>query len=111
MATIKDLANRYGLEDYKQLLGGYPNAEKFITGLKDAAVRSVPTTEQMRDPNFIIDTAGLGGAIKAYHGTPHLFDRFDMSKIGTGEGAQAYGHGLYLAQDPSIAESYRKKIV
>ena len=110
MATIKDLANRYGLEDYKQLLGGYPNAEKFITGLKDAAVRSVPTTEQMRDPNFIIDTAGLGGAIKAYHGTPHLFDRFDMSKIGTGEGAQSYGHGLYLAQDPSIAESYRKKL-
>lgn len=110
MATIKDLANRYGLEDYEQLLGGYPNAEKFITGLKDAAVRSVPTTEQMRDPNFIIDTAGLGGAIKAYHGTPHLFDRFDMSKLGTGEGAQAYGHGLYFAQDPSIAESYRKNL-
>ena len=110
MATIKDLAQRYGLEDYEQLLGGYPNAEKFITGLKDAAVRAVPTTEQMRDPNFIIDTAGLGGAIKAYHGTPHLFDRFDMSKIGTGEGAQAYGHGLYLAQDPSIAEIYRKNL-
>jgi hypothetical protein len=29
----------------------------------------------------------------AYHGTPHEFDQFDMSKIGTGEGAQAYGHG------------------
>ena len=49
-------------------------------------------------------------AIKAYHGTPHLFDSFDMSKIGTGEGAQAYGHGLYFAQEPSIAESYRKKL-
>jgi hypothetical protein len=110
MATIKDLANRYGLEDYEQLLGGYPNAEKFITGLKDAAVRAVPTTDQMRDPNFIIDTAGLGGAIKAYHGTPHLFDRFDMSKLGTGEGAQSYGHGLYFAQNPNIAESYRKKL-
>jgi hypothetical protein len=110
MADLKDLAEQYGLEDYEQLLGGYPNATKFITGLKDAAVRSVPTTEQMRDPNFIIDTAGLGGAIKAYHGTPHLFDRFDMSKIGTGEGAQAYGHGLYFAQEPSIAESYRKNL-
>jgi hypothetical protein len=110
MADLKDLAEQYGLEDYEQLLGGYPNAEKFLTGLKDAAVRSVPTTEQMRDPNFIIDTAGLGGAIKAYHGTPHLFDRFDMSKLGTGEGAQAYGHGLYFAQDPNIAEIYRKNL-
>ena len=27
----------------------------------------------------------------AYHGSPHDFDKFDMSKIGTGEGAQAYG--------------------
>jgi hypothetical protein len=106
MADLKDLASRYGLEDYEQLLGGYPNATKFITGLKDAAVRSVPTTEQMRDPNFIIDTAGLGGAIKAYHGTPHLFDRFDMSKIGTGEGAQAYGHGLYFAENPLVAKTY-----
>jgi hypothetical protein len=106
MADLKDLAEQYGLEDYEQLLGGYPNATKFITGLKDAAVRSVPTTEQMRDPNFIIDAAGLGGAIKAYHGTPHLFDRFDMSKIGTGEGAQAYGHGLYFAENPLVAKTY-----
>jgi len=52
------------IEDYKQLLSGYPNAEKFFTGLKDAAYRSVPTTEQMRDPNFIIDNAGFGGIIK-----------------------------------------------
>ena len=47
------------------------------------------------------------GAIKAYHGSPHLFDKFDMSKIGTGEGAQAYGHGLYFAERPGVAASYR----
>ena len=41
-----------------------------------------------------------------YHGSPHKFDRFDSSKIGTGEGAQAYGHGLYLAESPSVAKSY-----
>jgi hypothetical protein len=45
--------------------------------------------------------------IKAYHGSPHDFDRFDMSKIGTGEGAQAYGHGLYFAEKEGIARSYR----
>ncbi len=42
-----------------------------------------------------------------YHGSPHKFDRFDSSKIGTGEGAQAYGHGLYLAESPNVAQSYK----
>ena len=45
------------------------------------------------------------GAI-VYHGSPHKFDKFDSSKIGTGEGAQAYGHGLYLAESPDVAKSY-----
>lgn len=49
---------------------------------------------------------GLLGAIKAYHGSPHKFDKFDMSKIGTGEGAQAYGHGLYFAESPEVAKTY-----
>lgn len=45
--------------------------------------------------------------ITAYHGSPHDFDRFDMSKIGTGEGAQAYGHGLYFAEAEDVAKQYR----
>lgn len=57
--------------------------------------------------------AGIGmGArpgIKAYHGSPHNFDRFELSPktIGTGEGAQAYGHGLYFAEREGTARSYR----
>jgi len=50
-----------------------------------------------------------GGGITAYHGSPHDFDQFDTSKIGTGEGAQAYGHGLYFAEHEPIAQSYRDK--
>jgi hypothetical protein len=50
---------------------------------------------------------GLGMGIRAYHGSPHDFDRFSMDKIGTGEGAQAYGHGLYFAENPKVAESYK----
>jgi hypothetical protein len=42
----------------------------------------------------------------AYHGTPHKFDQFDLEKIGTGEGNQAYGHGLYFAENPGVARSY-----
>jgi hypothetical protein len=41
-----------------------------------------------------------------YHGSPHKFDKFDSSKIGTGEGAQAYGHGLYLAESDRVAKQY-----
>jgi hypothetical protein len=48
---------------------------------------------------------GLG--IKAYHGSPHDFERFDSSKIGSGEGAQAYGHGLYFAENEGVARSYK----
>jgi hypothetical protein len=49
---------------------------------------------------------GLLGAIKVYHGSPHVFDKADSSKIGTGEGAQAYGHGLYWAENPEVAQTY-----
>jgi hypothetical protein len=49
-------------------------------------------------------------AIKAYHGSPHDFDRFSLDKIGTGEGAQAYGHGLYFAEAEDTAKSYRDQL-
>jgi hypothetical protein len=52
----------------------------------------------------------LGGLVAAispvYHGSPHAFDQFQLDKIGTGEGAQAYGHGLYFAETPEVAKSY-----
>lgn len=50
------------------------------------------------------------GPIRAYHGSPHDFDKFDLSKIGTGEGAQAYGHGLYFAENPQTAQAYRDQL-
>ncbi len=48
--------------------------------------------------------------ITAYHGSPHEFDQFDLSKIGTGEGAQAYGHGLYFAEAEPVAQEYRDRL-
>jgi hypothetical protein len=52
------------------------------------------------------ELAGLLG-LTAFHGSPHRFSKFDASKIGTGEGAQAYGHGLYFAENPEIAGQYK----
>ena len=43
----------------------------------------------------------------AYHGTPHTVDRFSLQKIGTGEGNQVYGWGLYFASQREVAEHYR----
>jgi hypothetical protein len=37
----------------------------------------------------------------------HPLGRFDMSKIGTGEGAQAYSRGLYFAEREKTAKGYR----
>jgi hypothetical protein len=48
--------------------------------------------------------------LDVYHGSPHKFDRFDASKIGTGEGNQSYGYGLYLAENPEVAETYQKMV-
>ena len=45
--------------------------------------------------------------LRAYHGSPYKFDRFDLSKIGAGEGAQAFGHGLYFAEHEPTAKYYR----
>lgn len=48
--------------------------------------------------------------ITAYHGSPHDFDRFDAGQIGTGQGAQTYGHGHYVAENESVARSYRDQL-
>lgn len=46
----------------------------------------------------------------AYHGTPHDFDRFSLDAIGTGEGAQVFGWGLYFAGKRAVSEWYRDKL-
>lgn len=45
--------------------------------------------------------------IRAYHGSPYDFDRFDASMIGSGAGSQMAGHGLYFAENRRLADRYR----
>ena len=56
---------------------------------------------------FIPSMGMIGKTV--WHGSPHTFDKFDLSKIGTGEGAQAYGHGLYFAEHPEVAMGYQPR--
>lgn len=58
------------------------------------------------EPVEAIDS-GSPFSLSAYHGTPHKVDKFSTNKIGTGEGAQAYGWGLYFAQNEKVARNYR----
>jgi len=43
----------------------------------------------------------------AWHGSPHDFDEFDLGAIGTGEGNQAHGWGLYFAKDKKVSKQYK----
>ena len=46
----------------------------------------------------------------AWHGSPHDFDKFDLGAIGTGEGNQAHGWGLYFAKKKSVSRNYQKEL-
>jgi len=65
-----------------------------------------PTQQDMQmGAEQVMNMMPMAG-ITAFHGSPHKFTKFDMSKIGTGEGAQAYGHGIYAAENPKVAKEY-----
>jgi hypothetical protein len=79
----------------------------------------------VQSPQFWTDAAGQyanalmmgttapgmkGPGFTAYHGSPHDFNAFDASKIGTGEGAQAYGQGMYVAGNEGVARGYRDRL-
>jgi 3D (Asp-Asp-Asp) domain-containing protein len=73
-----------------------------IVALLNAARNRVQSGRS--DPN------GIRFSMRAFHGTPHKVDRFSTAKIGTGEGSQAYGWGLYFAQNQAVADQYRNNL-
>lgn len=72
--------------------------------------QATPDTRRLQASNALV----IGPALfsqRAFHGTPHKIDgAFSLDKIGTGEGAQVYGWGLYFAENPEVAEVYRKSL-
>lgn len=48
--------------------------------------------------------------VVAFHGSGADFDEFSLEKIGTGEGAQAYGYGLYFTDSEDIAKFYKESV-
>jgi hypothetical protein len=97
--------------------GGYQPGTRDEQGVKDSATLAgalmmggLGLNWAGQVPKGVLGSAGGQAPTKgitAYHGSPHDFDKFDTTKIGTGEGAQAYGHGLYFAEAEGVAKQYR----
>jgi hypothetical protein len=111
---IIDVIERF-LMEVRRMLKGYD-----VTNVRDV-FEAIETGAMARRAERVTMPGGaeIEGfhlfAIRAFHGTPHTFapeegapaGRFRSSQIGTGEGAQAYGHGLYFAESEGVARSYQ----
>lgn len=97
-------------EPYRAAVGGLLMGD--VAPARDVLMQKSPVTPMTIENalNIALDWSSPMGMIghTVYHGSPHKFNKFDMSKIGTGEGAQAYGHGLYFAESPDVARSYKE---
>jgi len=107
LGTIEQGIRNFG-EDQNQMLQTMQNAYP-IPGNKMANFTPAQIDSFRRQLADQATAQGMAG-MTVWHGSPHRFDKFDSSKIGTGEGAQAYGHGLYLAESPDVAKGYRDKL-
>ena len=93
--------------DVAGVAAGAPGAGRLAKQTGKVAVRELgPKAADMAESLLL--RQGAIKPITAYHGTPHKVDKFSMDKIGTGEGAQVYGHGLYFADDPKVAKEYQR---
>lgn len=83
---------------------GYPPSTAGYTPFEQQIVHFDPTTGSL--------------SFKGFHGTPHTFEpvegnpfgAFRDEAVGSGEGAQAYGWGHYVAGNKTVAEEYRDKL-
>lgn len=124
-ALLSGLASMVGLPEAQALMEKLAYGERLTTGKG----QTLKPAENVVEGALALAPLAQGlarGAVKVagkiptqldsspnalvWHGSPHQFDKFDSSKIGTGEGAQAYGHGLYLAESPKVADSYKKAL-
>jgi hypothetical protein len=94
----------------EHIKGGLSEAEALEQVIGKARSDLDATLERIQQAGGKVRMAHGGLYQRAWHGSPHVFERFDSSKIGTGEGAQVYGYGHYFSSQRQIAEWYRKKL-
>jgi hypothetical protein len=106
---VLDPEQRAYLEGYAQ---GEPYsylgmAAPFAAPAVAAGTKAVAPKAGMALENYMA-SQGLLQPLTAYHGTPHTIrGQFDISKVGTGEGNQTFGYGMYFAENPAVAKTYQ----
>jgi hypothetical protein len=116
-SNIPITADREYLADVVGMAPMVPAASRATTRLSNEAadqlVRAITRNPEATAPQ-VLEAAGQMlpmSRITTYHGSPYLFREFDPARVGTGEGAQAYGVGSgYTAEARNVAEGYRKGI-
>jgi antitoxin component YwqK of YwqJK toxin-antitoxin module len=92
-------------------------SRRFFTSTEDLVFNSDYTADEIVDEieeywrnyardNYNGDELDIRFRTTAYHGSPHKVDKFSTDYIGTGEGAQAFGWGLYFTSIKDIAKEY-----
>lgn len=83
----------------------------------DAVMAAAPVVAKWPKQALGAASALAGGSLTdaqraaiLFHGSPAKFDAFKAAKIGSGEGAQIYGHGTYFAESPEVASWYARKL-
>jgi len=104
-----------GLADVVPGLGYLLGAEESMQGVKSAKKNLDEGNIGSAALEYGLSSLGLLPGIAgmhAYHGSPHdIKGKFDLNKVGTGEGAQAYGSGMYFGQARGTGEAYRRMLV
>lgn len=87
------------------------HADVFAQIMREAGNARYTAMDYLNTVRFDIN-AKLNGkdgyAQAAWHGSPHDFDEFDLGAIGSGEGNQAHGWGLYFAKDKKVSKLYKE---
>lgn len=90
------------------------HADTYAKAYSKATGKKYTAADYMRDKigidtdgNVVNDEKAKRFFQTAWHGSPYDFDRFDLGAIGTGEGAQAHGWGLYFAANREVSEAYK----
>lgn len=99
----------------QQMLGNANDQARGFNQLNDQALAEMEQTGKLTGPagQQLMQTMSQAYnpvGMTVWHGSPYRFDKFDATKIGSGEGNQVYGHGLYVAEAPAVAEGYQKRL-
>lgn len=99
------------VESIQQIVGNVNDRARNLNELTAAAAQEKdlygPKSQQLA--SLLADAYNPIGMM-VYHGSPAKFSKFDPTKIGSGEGAQAYGYGHYVAESPAVAREYQKNL-